>query len=133
MIHNTKFASISLLWLAGITAACSHIGLMNVTQETLSFQGKLCSNKPPEINGFVERYLSNSKVVQGEIWTELEFYECSAKGIVLVNGSRFQYDINASGAGILWQQTKNGEVKKLYYCDSSCRKSMAWPFDEESP
>lgn len=130
MTLHSRGALLSLLCVAGVVAACGHASTAKVMQETANLQGKHCGKQPADVKGFVERYISASKEVSGEQWTELEFYECAVKGSVLVNGSEFQYDINASGAGILWQQTKNTEVKKYYYCDSGCRKSVLWPFGD---
>jgi hypothetical protein len=128
MIQSLRHNLLLLLLLSG-AAACGHIS--SITQKTGSFQGKHCGKQPLDVHGFVERYMSASKEIQGELWTELEFYDCAAKGLVFVNGSEFRYDINASGAGILWQQKNKSEVKKYYFCDSQCRKSARWPFGEQ--
>lgn len=128
MIH--KHILLSVLWLSGVAAACGQVSTKQATQETASPQGKHCGKQSSNMNGFAERYISASKEMRGELWTELEFYECSVKGSVLVDGSEFRYDINASGAGILWQQTKTAEVKRYFYCDSGCRKSVRWPFGD---
>jgi hypothetical protein len=70
----------------------------------------------------LERYLSMSKKVTIEQWTELDHFPCEKTIEYEKNGVRLAIRINLSGAGV----STVGKKARFFACDEICKQASGW-------
>lgn len=70
----------------------------------------------------LESYLSASKEIAAEQWTELDHYPCEKKFMYAKDGVRHEVRVNLSGAGLI----SVGEKTRFLSCDTRCKQAAGW-------
>ena len=81
---------------------------------------EICSSLSLVENDIVKYFALAEEVEGGGFHSEAIILPCKYKGTIYINDNLFQWEVNAGGAGYLY----NKEINKRYLCKVNCCKSL---------